>query len=288
MSQICRPATLADRNALTKLLTFYGVIHRHLDWRTPLEWLGKQPFWLLEEFGEIIGALAFPPDPPHVAWVRLFITRIGTSPDHVWDVLFPKAYASLPVDQPNLQVALMSPDEWLNKLVTPRGFTLHQEIVLLKWNPSKIPVEFTPSPVLIRPMLFSDLATVTDIDQAAFEPIWQNSLEDVILAYGQSVYATVALLGNQIVGFQFSTGRDWSAHLVRLAVLPDYQGRGVGMALISDLQQHFWGLGNWQLTVNTQNDNHASLSLYQRAGFVLTGDCFPVFTYTPSRNTTHE
>jgi RimJ/RimL family protein N-acetyltransferase len=38
-------------------------------------------------------------------------------------------------------------------------------------------------------------------------------------------------------------------------------------------------MGIARLSVNTQSDNQASLSLYQRMGFVRTGEQYPVYTF---------
>jgi ribosomal protein S18 acetylase RimI-like enzyme len=37
-----------------------------------------------------------------------------------------------------------------------------------------------------------------------------------------------------------------------------------------------------RLTVNTQSDNHASLALYEKMGFVITGEKFPVYSFLVS------
>ncbi|MEK9164044.1 MAG: GNAT family N-acetyltransferase, partial [Chloroflexota bacterium] len=68
-------------------------------------------------------------------------------------------------------------------------------------------------------------------------------------------------------------------HLARLAVLPDWQGRGVGRALLSGVVDHFDSAGTPMITVNTQHDNTASLKLYQLFGFENTGEHFPVWEF---------
>jgi ribosomal protein S18 acetylase RimI-like enzyme len=42
--------------------------------------------------------------------------------------------------------------------------------------------------------------------------------------------------------------------------------------------------GAQAVTVNTQQDNIASLSLYQKAGFRRTGEEYPVYQYFPFSN----
>jgi ribosomal protein S18 acetylase RimI-like enzyme len=68
-------------------------------------------------------------------------------------------------------------------------------------------------------------------------------------------------------------------HLARLAVLPDFQGMGIGSALVQDLLWYFRRRGAQRVTVNTQKDNLASLAVYRKAGFFLTGEEYPVFQY---------
>ena len=69
-----RSATLTDQRQIANLMHFSPYNHRHLDWRYPLDWIGSPPFLVLESQDQILSALACPPDPPLVAWVRLFVT----------------------------------------------------------------------------------------------------------------------------------------------------------------------------------------------------------------------
>ncbi len=67
-----RPAAPADQQKIADLIFLESHVHRHLDWRAPLEWLGRAPYWVLEENGRLGAALACPPDPEAIAWIRLF------------------------------------------------------------------------------------------------------------------------------------------------------------------------------------------------------------------------
>jgi ribosomal protein S18 acetylase RimI-like enzyme len=93
------------------------------------------------------------------------------------------------------------------------------------------------------------------------------------------LYATVAENENGIIGYQISTGSGQRAHLARLAVHPVVQGKGAGRALLNDLFVFLMYMGISRLSVNTQSDNQASLSLYQRMGFMRTGEQYPVYTF---------
>jgi ribosomal-protein-alanine N-acetyltransferase len=76
-----------------------------------------------------------------------------------------------------------------------------------------------------------------------------------------------------------STGSPFGGHLARLAVHPEFQGRGIGHALLHDLLVRFQERGAMRVTVNTQDNNHASLRLYRKAHFHLTGESYPVYEY---------
>ena len=126
-------------------------------------------------------------------------------------------------------------------------------------------------------MLQYDLPAVAEVDAAAFDPLWQNSLPSLERAYPQAVLATVIEANGQVLGYQLSTRNPLGAHLARLAVRPELQGFGLGRALIADLIQQADRHAMYRLTVNTQSDNAASLALYKKTGFRETGERFPVY-----------
>jgi ribosomal protein S18 acetylase RimI-like enzyme len=129
-------------------------------------------------------------------------------------------------------------------------------------------------------MIFDDLPRVVEVDAAAFEPLWQNSLPALSQAFSQAIYASVAEDESGLAGYQLSTGNPLGAHLARLAVRPEAQGRGIASALISDLMDHVCGDENLlRITVNTQSDNTTSLALYEKIGFRRTGEQYPIYIY---------
>lgn len=132
---------------------------------------------------------------------------------------------------------------------------------------------------MIRPMLPEDIEQVHVVDIRSFAPLWQTSVESLTLAFGQSSLCTVAVHGEKIIGYQMSTQTPLAAHLSRLAVLPEWQGKSIGYNLVYDLQTTFKKQHAWRVTVNTQSDNHTSLALYDKLGFHRTGEQFPVYTH---------
>ena len=271
-----RSAVLTDQRALANLIHFSAHVHRHLDWRNPLDWVGSAPFLVAELRGELVSALACPPDPPCVAWLRLFADSGKIPLGEAWELLWQAAREDL-AQRGNFTMAVILLQEWLRAILEATGFTSRQEIVMLErdqLSPAESPL---PSGVSIRSMTAGDLPVVAALDAAAFEPIWQNSLEALQGAFPQAMLATVAVSAGEVIGYQITTRNPFGAHLARLAVRPDTQRRGVGGALVNELIQQLVQQSIVRLTVNTQSDNLTSLSLYRRIGFRETGERYPVY-----------
>lgn len=274
-----RRAVAEDQRQIMNLLLHEANSHRHLDWRSPLDWLGSSNYWVLEENERIIAMLACPTDPPHVAWIRIFGYSPHISGPEAWSALWEAAHAEVIHSNAKTQVATIIVKQWFQNIILSSGFDLKQNIVLLQLVNNMTTSFSAPSGVRIRLMNAEDMPAVTKIDLAAFGWFWHNTLDSLERARLQAVNATVAEDDSGVIGYQLSTGNPLGAHLARLGVQPEAQGRGVGAALVSDLIQKLGAAQISRLSVNTQADNIASLSLYKKLGFVLTGEHFPVFVY---------
>lgn len=277
-----RPASSTDRQAVASLIHFDARVHRHLDWREPLDWLGEQPFLLLENAqNRLLAALAAPPSPPEVAWVRLFAVHSQTEPQHAWHALWQQALQNLRTSSPAQVVAAIPMLYWFRELLKKEHFEHTHDVVMLHCEPALTAQPPTlPADIVLRPLNFDDLPHVVIIDQQAFPRLWRASFDDLTRAYQQAAVATVVTdLAGNLLGYQISTAHLMGAHLARLAVLPTMQGCGIGRALVQDLLMRFRERGTTSVTVNTQHNNVASLRLYQNLGFTLTGERFPVYEY---------
>jgi ribosomal protein S18 acetylase RimI-like enzyme len=272
-----RPADLSDQQQLSNLIFFENRLHRHLDWRSPLEWLGAPFYWALDDGGHITAALACPPEREGIAWMRLFVYSGRWSAENAWTMLWQTAREEI-ARAGGAKVAAIAIQPWLQNLLMGSGFENHQQIVLLEWRYQPTTARETAG-IRIRKMTEADLPEVEKTDAASFDPLWQNPLETLRRAYAQALYATVAENENGIIGYQISTGGGQRAHLARLAVHPAVQGKGAGRALLNDLFVFLTQMGISRLSVNTQSDNQASLNLYQHMGFVRTGEQYPVYTF---------
>lgn len=275
INTLVRPADIKDHQQLSNLIFFESRLHRHLDWRSPLEWLGAPFYWALEEGGQITAALACPTETAGIAWVRLFVYAGHWSAQSAWQILWATAEDAI-ARAGGATVAAIAMQPWFQSLLAANGFVNRQQIVMLEW-------QYQPwfgrdaDGIRIRRMTETDLPQVERIDALAFDPLWRNPLETLQRAYSQALFATIAENEQRMVGYQITTGGGQRAHLARLAVHPSIQGRGVGKALLSGLFQTLTQNGIFRLTVNTQSDNRNSLSLYEKMGFIRTGEQYPVY-----------
>jgi ribosomal protein S18 acetylase RimI-like enzyme len=276
-----RQAAPSDHAALVRFLNHEPDVHRHLDWRTPLEWLDRQPFLLASHEGHIQSVFACPTDPPGIAWVRLFAAHGHLDPPVYFQMLLDAARQDLDRREPGSRVIAIGLQPWFQSVLEANRFVNLQNIVVLEWS-GNLPPEIPPATsIRIRRMTAADLPVVQTVDQTAFEPVWANSLETLTLAFQQSALSTVAEDETGIVGYQISTSIPLSGHLARLAVYPRLQRSHVAYALVRSMMQYFKQHGAWRLTVNTQDNNYASLALYQKIGFRRTGEMFPVYFEPP-------
>jgi ribosomal protein S18 acetylase RimI-like enzyme len=275
-----RAAVREDKGLIQRFLNSPAYTFRHLDWRDPLEWLGRQPFWLLEKNGEIEAVLSCLAEPEEVAWVRLFAADTHVSPAWAWNILFERIYTCLAEQPVRPAIAALGLQDWFTDMLSANGFNHFQDIIVLSYDDPAPPAP-TPDPdITIRPMTKEDISLVTRIDNLAFESIWRLSLDDLIRAFDRSSFKTIITLNGEIAGYQMSAHNGFTAHLARLAIDPQLQRRRLGYRLVQNVLEHFVNEhGSWGVTLNTQNNNSASLALYQNIGFRLTGESFPVYVY---------
>lgn len=140
------------------------------------------------------------------------------------------------------------------------------------------------------PNNFGDLA---QLDSQAFSIVWHMSasqLRELSLTH-QLIVATdmaaatvkhnsshsVPPIGYAAITIQGKSGPR-NAQLARLAVHPDYQGRGIGNELLRRSLRVAQQAGALTVSLNTQEDNISSNHLYRRMGFVEAENKLPVLS----------
>jgi len=230
-----RPAVADDRNRLANLLHFESHVHTHLDWRRPIDWIGKEPFLVAERAGRLVASLALPPDPPGVAWLRLFAVSDRIDLKDTWSLLWQRGLEQL---AGKAKVAVAIPIQLrCENLLKATKFQHTHDVLVLDWIAKYGQLSSDPSEHgdHLRDMTTSDLKMVCDVDHASFPPLWHNSMDSIQHAFGQASSATVIENNNEVVAYQISTLSPHGLHLARLAVHPDMQGKHLALSLVRDL-----------------------------------------------------
>ena len=106
------------------------------------------------------------------------------------------------------------------------------------------------------------------VDAAAFDDFWQ--LDDAGLRTGRARDARAQLRvtrGDTISGYGLFGRAERTGYVQRLAIHPDAQACGLGLALLTDGLHWMRVRGARSAFVNTQIENDRALRLYERAGF---------------------
>ena len=267
-----RQTRSGDQTLISHLLTQASYKHLHFDWLNVLDLIDEAPFLIALHKKRPVACLACQPDPPQVAWIRLFAALKDVPKYPVWDRLWNAAAERAARLGASQAVALVTQD-WLTPLLKESGFQETNEVVFFKWEGNRLP-EIPQSGFEVRKMSLDDLPSVAKVDQNAFSPVWALSLRSLRTAYRLSSLATVVAQEGRIIAYQMSTSSALGAHIARLAVHPELQGMGCGKALIADALHNHSRRGLDQVTVNTQADNHRSQQLYRSLDFQPTGQRF--------------
>jgi len=126
-------------------------------------------------------------------------------------------------------------------------------------------------PLTIRPATSADVPRIQELSLYFWDETGVDCFErlyDVL-----ACPAFLACEGDQVVGVaSYAVEEEWDAVvLVILNVLPGWQGRGGGQALLHALRNQTAQLGLGRILVATTNDDLPALAFYQRYGFHITG-----------------
>jgi ribosomal protein S18 acetylase RimI-like enzyme len=279
-SPLVRPSQLEDILRINHLVKTTPTAHLHLDWIAPAQWVGQPAFMVAEQPGEsnrngLVGCLAATADPPPAAWVRIAAVKEGVA-------TLPLLQTMLLMALPALQSAGVAElgwfvlNPWVESWLPALGFSRFTEVITYVKKDLSLP-DTAVTPVQIRPVHSDDMPELAAIEADAFEPLWRHSVAALLAARQSALSFDVAWLDGRIVGFQYSTPGEVGAHLSRLTVRPEVQGQGIGSALLQTAVVDYGRQGFRQVALNTQADNMPSRRLYEKFGFKVTGDAYPVW-----------
>lgn len=171
---------------------------------------------------------------------------------------------------------------WLRDILLTQGFTSDGAVVALESTQWQTTAPALPESLHLRIMHQHDIPQVRAIDALVFAAQWQKTVFEVTEVWAAPGHAVVVTHADTVVAYAIAVWHDQQAalHIVRIAVAPAWQQRGIARALMAHIGHYASQLGAQRITLNTQHDNQAALALYQHMGFTLTQEAYPVICTT--------
>ena len=260
---------------LDGLKTFY--IHQHLDWENLSEQVESESVFLYYVNKELTGILSIAGFTPANQWVKVFAVRNDSQKRLIWNKLLPFAL-SHGKTYPFYTITFW---DWYRKLIRElSGFRLYEQIVALeREEPIQLQSVVLSEGTRIRSVTDNDVEHINDIDQLTFDPPWQLGKTNLTAAITQSKIKKVICNDVRILGYLLADYDNFSAHLSRIAIHPEWTGRGLASHLMKTMLNKLHKQRVYTASVNTQESNSASIRLYRKFGFQPTGDKIPVYQY---------
>ena len=272
---VARTARPEDRHAVTRLL--HSADRRYLTsgYAEVPDILAADPSSVLEVDGLVVGAASFGWRAAPVAWLRTLLLQSDLPATSALDDLSTPLYAMLRAE--GITLAAVTLDEWnepwLRKPLQHAGYRPVVEVV--GYEKQRLDRPAAGNQVVgIRRGHRDDMHAVLALDAACFPLPWVKGPEIIGPALLTSPCFLIAEFAGSPVGYAFLSEHQGGRllHLVRIAVAPAYQGRGVGVRLLAEIVDFAAGSPADFLTLNTQADNYAAQRLYEWFGFRRTGD----------------
>jgi ribosomal-protein-alanine N-acetyltransferase len=216
-------------------------------------------------------------DWPHetVAWLRVLALSGGVSTTRAIDALLPPFHQTLRArGVAHIYVACADPgDSWAMVALRNAGYTHDTDVIVYEKVRMNVPSQGNPA-VRVRAATAGDIPAILAVDTRCFSVEWRKDDVQISLALHETPRFLVVEENLEVVGYAFVTlhheGR--LVHLVRIAVLPDRQHRGIGARLLYEVVSYATAIGAQRLTLNTQAYNRNARRLYEWFGFRRTGD----------------
>jgi GNAT superfamily N-acetyltransferase len=261
-----RPTRNDDWLAIERLLSHTDRQYLALEWWTVQEWLGSPTFLLATDLhARCVGLILSVVGDGPVAWLRAIGVDSG---HHLAPLLVASAQAVL--QQGCTGLAFLGNEGWILSKLRQADFHQVNQVVTLRHR-GQWPMHHGPPNLQVRAATPADIDTILDVDHTAFTPMWWYSRDALQRALNLAYCCDVAYLEGDCVGYQLSTLRNGRGHIVRLAIHPRWQRRGIGGRLLGGAMTALDSAGAQSVTVNTQEDNPASLQLYRRFSFEPVG-----------------
>ena len=157
-------------------------------------------------------------------------------------------------------------NDWLRPALTQHGFRLVTTLRSYDKDDFSTPT-LGNQEVRVRPFVPADLTGALAVESQCFAPLWRHSAENFLEIRETYPYFVVAEDDTGVLGYQFNTTDATRGYLVRIAVHPRAEGRGVGARLMTEAIRYFQRSHVVKIVLNTEETNTRAQALYEWFGF---------------------
>jgi [ribosomal protein S18]-alanine N-acetyltransferase len=158
-------------------------------------------------------------------------------------------------------------NDWLRDVLLPRGFRPYRLLYAYDKFDFDVPTRGNQH-VKLRPVETADIPALLAIEEVCFDDFWRYDAISFADIAATHPYFVVAELDGKVVGYQFNALDGEFGYLVRIAVHPSLNGRGIGARLMAEAMRFFRQANVLRIMLNTQDDNTHAHRLYEWFGFV--------------------
>ena len=163
--------------------------------------------------------------------------------------------------------------DWLRESLEARGFALVSLLRSYDKTGYIIPTQGNQQ-VHVRPFTPADTGQLVALERLCFDPLWRHDATGFLEVAQAYPYFVVAEDPDRppdasIVGYQFNVVDTAIGYLVRIAVHPGAEGRGIGSRLMAEAVRYFQRHQVAKIVLNTEETNTRAHRLYERFGFYL-------------------
>lgn len=167
------------------------------------------------------------------------------------------------------------------------GFALKEQLHVLRHSLTETRPKALIEGIKISKPSRSEISDVVEVDKRCFDSFWTMNSEGLREAmeattrarFRVAIYREPQGMGT-VIGYAITGFGDRKGYLQRLAVDPEFQGRGIAGKLVED---GFEWLRFWRAReeyVNTQVSNERALQFYLHAGFQLLSERLNILQLT--------
>ena len=122
--------------------------------------------------------------------------------------------------------------------------------------------------ITIRLMEERDLDAIMEVERQCFTLPWSREAFYNELHQNRFAHYLILEEDNKVIGYCGAWLVVDEAHITNIAVLPAYQGRGLGKVLLSSMIKECMLQAIKRMTLEVRESNLVAQSLYKKSGFV--------------------